>query len=71
MAFSKDALAASIRRRRRDLDMSQSELAERAGITPDLVWSYENGKYVPGADKVYAIAEALDCTLDELMGWGE
>ena len=71
MAFSKDTLAASIRKRRRELDMSQTELADKAGLTPDLIWSYENGKYMPGADKAYAIAEALGCTLDELCGFGE
>ena len=39
MAFSLDTLASNIRTRRRALDMSQSELAERAGLTPDLIWN--------------------------------
>ena len=63
MAFSLDNLASNIRTRRRALDMSQSELAERAGLT------YERANYTPGADKAYAIAEALGCTLDELCGF--
>ncbi len=69
MAFSLDTLASNIRTRRRALDLSQSELAERAGLTPDLIWNYERGNYTPGADKAYAIAEALGCTLDELCGF--
>ena len=71
MAFSKSGLAANIRRRRRELDMSQTELAKRAGVTPDLIWNYEKGNYVPGADKAYAIAQALGVTLDELCDWGD
>ncbi len=69
MAFSMDTLASNIRTRRRALDLSQSELAERAGLTPDLIWNYERANYTPGADKAYAIAEALGCTLDELCGF--
>lgn len=69
MAFSLDTLASNIRTRRRALDLSQTELAERAGLTPDLIWNYERGNYTPGADKAYAIAEALGCTLDELCGF--
>lgn len=69
MAFSLDILASNIRMRRRALDLSQTELAERAGLTPDLIWNYERGNYTPGADKAYAIAEALGCTLDELCGF--
>lgn len=69
MAFSLDTLASNIRTRRRALDMSQSELAERAGLTPDLIWNYERANYTPGADKAYVIAEALCCTPDELCGF--
>ncbi|MDO4428530.1 MAG: helix-turn-helix transcriptional regulator [Atopobiaceae bacterium] len=71
MPFSKSVFAENMRRRRVVLDMSQAELAERAGVTPDLVWSYENEKYVPGADKACAIAEALGCTINDLCGWGD
>lgn len=31
--------------------------------------SYVNGSMVPGVDKAYAIAQALGCTPNDLMGW--
>ena len=31
--------------------------------------SYENGIYVPGTDKLAAIAEALGVTPNDLLGW--
>lgn len=69
MPFSKNTLARNMRVRRADLDMSQADLAKRSGLTADLIWNYENERITPGADKAYAIAEALGCTLDELCGF--
>lgn len=69
MPFSKAVFAKNMRTRRAAMDMSQAELAARAGITPDLVWSYENERYVPGADKACSIAEALGCTINFLCGY--
>ena len=71
MPFSKAEFAERLYQRRVARHMSQADLAERAGMTPDLVWSYENGRYVPGADKAYALAEALGCTINDLCGYGE
>lgn len=71
MAFSKGELAKKMRTRRAELDMSQAELAKRSGLTADLIWKYENEVNTPGADKAYAIAEALGVTLDDLCGFGE
>lgn len=66
MPFSKKALAANMRVRRAELDISQSELARRCGLTVGLIWNYENERITPGADKASSIAEALGVTLDEL-----
>lgn len=68
--FSKDAFAASLRAERARLDISQEELAERSGVSTAAILSYENGVYVPGADKVCAIAEVLGVTPNDLCGWG-
>ena len=71
MAFSKETFARNMRVLRAGLDMSQAELAKRSGLTADLIWKYENEVSNPGADKAYAIAEALGVTLDDLCGFGE
>lgn len=67
--FSKDAFAANLRAERARLDISQEELAKRSGVSTAAVLSYENGAYVPGADKVCALAEVLGVTPNELCGW--
>lgn len=69
MAFSKETFARNMRVRRAELDITQDELAERSGVTANLIWKYESGSTTPGTDKAYAIAEALGCTLDELCGF--
>ena len=69
MPFSKGTFAKNMRVRRAELDMSQADLAAKSGVTADLIWNYENERTTPGADKAYAIAEALGCTLDDLCGF--
>lgn len=71
MGFDKDVFAARLRKRRRDLELSQTALAEMAGISPDAVVKYEGGGSVPGSDKVFALALALDVSPNYLMGWSE
>lgn len=71
MSFDKDRLASNIRAERARMRISQEELAERSGVSAAAILSYESAAYVPGVDKLYAIAEALNCTPDLLLGWGE
>lgn len=70
MDFSKDVFARNMRVRRAELDITQAELANRSGVTADLIWKYEQGITMPGTDKAYAIAEALGVTLNDLCGFG-
>ena len=67
--FSKDVFAANLRAERARSDLSQEELATRSGISTAAILSYENGTYIPGADKVCAIAEVLGVTPNDLCGW--
>ena len=69
MAFDKDAFATNLRVKRAELDMTQAELSERSGVNIATINSYENGGYTPGADKLWALSEALGCTPGWLMGW--
>lgn len=68
--FSKDVFAANLRAERARSDLSQEELATRSGISTAAVLSYESGTYIPGADKVCALAEVLGVTPNDLCGWG-
>ena len=71
MAFDKARLAASIRGRRAELNLNQSELASRVGVNITAISAWENpdGGYVPGAENLWNLCVALGCDLNELMGW--
>lgn len=69
MTFSKDELASNLRAERARKHMQQEELAKATGLNAATIAGYENGLYVPGADKIYAIAKALDTTPNVLLGF--
>lgn len=52
-------------------EMSQKELAERAGITQAYLSELESGKKIGGLGVHVMIAKALKCSLDELVGMEE
>jgi putative transcriptional regulator len=51
-------------------NLTQAELAERAGVTRQTIGLIENGGYNPTLKLCIAIAKALDKTLDDLF-WEE
>jgi len=68
--FDIKAFGAAVRRRRRELDLTQEEFEDLAGLGQGMATKYESGDTMPGADKVWAIAEALDTTPTALMAQG-
>jgi transcriptional regulator with XRE-family HTH domain len=48
--------------------LSQSELAERAGLQPSAVSHFETGQRAPSFDNLKRLADALDVTTDYLLG---
>ena len=57
-----------IRRLRFDRDeMTQQELAERAGCTRQTIIAVEQGKYVPSLGLAYKIARALNVHLEDVF----
>ena len=57
-----------IRRLRFDHDeMTQQELAERAGCTRQTIIALEAGKYVPSITLAFRIARAFGVTLEEVF----
>lgn len=61
-----------IKIRRKEIGMSQTELADKIGSTKQNIYKYENGiiTNIP-SDKVEAIAAALSTTPAVLMGWAD
>ena len=57
-----------IRRLRFDHDeMTQEELASRAGCTRQTIIALEQGKYVPSLELAFRIAKAFGVTLEEVF----
>jgi transcriptional regulator with XRE-family HTH domain len=57
-----------IRQRRAELNMSQSELAAKAGVGKRHIRRYESGETQPTLPIAKAIASAFGITIDELAG---
>lgn len=69
MKFDNSELAANIRGMRGKADITQGRLAELVGVNITTIVKYEDGTTVPGTDKLLAMAEALGCTPNDLLGW--
>ena len=61
-----------IRRLRFDHDeMTQEELANRAGCTRQTIIALEQGKYVPSIELAFRIAKAFGVTLEDVFQYEE
>lgn len=59
----------TIRRMRTNLDMTQSELAKKAGLAPSFISRIELNKAGHTSQRTYArIAKAMGCTMDQMFG---
>lgn len=56
-----------IRRRRKQLDMSQRELARRCKLDSVTMWRYEMGRMSPSTKSLQRIAKVLGVTTDWLL----
>lgn len=61
-------LAERIKRRRTAFEMSQEDLAGKIGTSQRQLSKYENGHDDPSAERLRALAEALETTTDWLIG---
>ena len=48
-------------------EMTQEELAQRAGCTRQTIIALEQGKYVPSTELAFKIARAFDVALEEVF----
>ena len=53
---------------RRRAGLSQEQLAERLGVSRQAVSKWENGSAVPGLDKLQALCQCFQVTMDQLTG---
>jgi ribosome-binding protein aMBF1 (putative translation factor) len=58
------AIADQVTERRRDLGLSQADLAELTGTTQSAIARLESGGRPPRIDTLLRIANALDCELE-------
>ena len=56
-----------IRSRRKQLGLSQEELAKRCGVSRQTVNAIDNNKYDPTLALAFALAKQLQLTVDELF----
>lgn len=50
-------------------EMTQSELAERIGMTRQTVAAIEAGKYSPSLEAAFRIAQVFGVSLDQVFQW--
>lgn len=50
-------------------EMTQSELAERIGVTRQTIAAVEQGKYSPSLEAAFRIAQVFGKPLEEVFGW--
>lgn len=56
-----------IRTKRKELGLSQEELAKRCGVSRQTVNAIENNKYDPTLALAFSLAKELHVTVDELF----
>lgn len=56
-----------VRERRKQLRVTQAELAEQVGVSRQTIISVERGDYAPSVYLAIRIARALDRTVEELF----
>ena len=69
--FHTQKFGAYFSRLRKSADMTQSELAEKLGLTRQAVSSYERGDSFPDVSILVLIADIFGVTLDDLINSGE
>ena len=61
-------LSKRIKELRLEKGLTQTQLAEKAGINQSMIARWERGAREPIASAVVTLADALECTCDYLLG---
>ena len=62
-----DEMENRIRERRKELGLSQKELAQKCGVSRQTLNAIENNKYDPTLSLAFHLARELQLTVDELF----
>lgn len=68
--YNKDHIGQKIKKRREELDLTQTGLAEKingVGAGHDFISNWETGKKTPGTGSLLLLCNALDCDLEYLI----
>lgn len=52
---------------RMSVNMTQEELAKKLNVTRSTISMWETGNSFPRTDKLFLLAQLLNCTVDELL----
>ena len=66
--FNAETFSRRLKSLREERGMDQRQLAEASGVSLDSVKRYETGRNIPRADALMSMAQALDCSVDILLG---
>lgn len=69
MPYSKESTARHIKAQMALAGMSVNELADKSGVSKDSIGNYLRGQATPMLDNIFALAEALGCTPNDLCGF--
>lgn len=61
----------NIKKYRRQVDMTQEELAKRVGVTRETISYLENGKYNPSLRLAYQVAALFNVGIEEMFEFDE
>lgn len=74
LGLKKHFLAMNISKRivdiRKERDWSQTDLANKSGVSREMIGKYERGEAAPSIDAAKKIADAFEVSLDYLVGEG-
>lgn len=62
------AVGESIKEKRKERKLSQNQLAKKAGIAQATLSAIESSTKSPAVDTVEKLADALECSISELLG---
>ena len=66
----KEVIKLRIKERRKELGMTQMELAEKMEVDQSSVACWENGTTGPHRSKLIRLAKVLNCSVEELLDDG-
>lgn len=67
-AYERTTFSRRLKALREERGMTQRDLADASGVKLNSIARYETAEIIPRADKVFDMAQALDCSIDVLMG---